>query len=230
MTSVIIATKDLKRGNRDIRRLKWQWVSLDRPDVQVLVIDGSHHSEHRLIKQLLSGTTAEVVHRPQEVMNLPALWNYGVSIAAYDRILISGADFMYAPNFFDEVEKVHRSDRLTMCMCHELPNIPMTEARVRAWAWDWSKIKVFFAANPRLANGIQYAEKALFQDVPYDERMAKLGGMDNLQEYKCKAKGYDCYWWEQKLVLHQWHPISRMKLDKQFNENQKIISEFVKSV
>jgi hypothetical protein len=228
--SVVIATKDLKRGNRDIRRLKWQWVSLDRPDVQVLVIDGSHQSENKLIKGLLEGTTAEVIHRPQSTLNLPALWNYGVEIAAHDRILISGADFLYAPNFFEEAEKVYRPDRLTMCMCHALPNIGISEAMVRGWNWNWDKIEVFFKHNPRLANGIQYAHKDLFKAVPFDERMEKLGGMDNLQEYKCKALGYDCFWWEQSLVLHQWHPISRMKFDRQFEKNQDVIREFFKDV
>lgn len=225
MHSVIIATKDLKQGNRDIRRLKWQCISLDRPDVQVVVMDGSRRAEHTLIRELLANTNAEVVHAPQDVMNLPKLWNHGVRIAAHDRILISGADFMFAPSFFDEIEKVHKDDRLTMCMCHELPHIGLTEKMVRDWRWNWANIKVFFKAKPRLANGIQYGTKALFLDVPFDERMEKLGGMDNLHEYHCQQKGYDTFWWEQKLVLHQWHPISRMKLDKQFEANQQVIRE-----
>lgn len=227
MHTVVIATKDLKRGNRDIRRLKWQVLSLDKPDVQVLVIDGSHKAEHRLIAGLLKGTQAELIHRPQTVLNLPKLWNYGVSIAAHDRILISGADFLYAPNFFERVAEVHRSNRLTMCMCHALPNIGITASNVHGWNWNWHNIEVFFKQNPRHANGIQYAEKALFQDVPFDESMEKLGGMDNLQEYKCQAKGYETFWWEQNLVLHQWHPISRMKFDAQFERNQHTIRKFL---
>jgi hypothetical protein len=227
MHTVVIATKDLRRGNRGIKRLKWQQVSLDRPDVQVLVIDGSHKSENTLIRQLLDGTNAEVIHRPQDTLNLPALWNYGVQISAHDRILISGADFLYSPDFFEQVEKVYRKDRLVMCMCHELPNMPITGALVKGWSWNWNRIEVFFKWNPRLANGIQYAHKDLFLDVPFDERLEKLGGMDNLQEYKCKAKGYDCFWWEQKFVLHQWHPISRMKFDKQFKRNIGVVDKYV---
>ena len=227
MHTVVIATKDLKRGNRDIRRLKWQVLSLSRSDVQVLVVDGSHKSEHRLIESLLKGTDAELVYRPQGILNLPKLWNYGVSIAAYDRILISGADFLYAPDFFEQVQTVHDPRQLTMCMCHALPNIGITASRVRGWNWNWDHIEVFFKENPRHANGSRFAVKALFEDVPFDERMEKLGGMDNLQDYKCKAKGYKTLWWEQKLVLHQWHPTSRLKFDKQFNRNQETIKEFL---
>ena len=228
-TSVIIATKDLKRGNRSLSRLFFQWVSLDRPGVEVLVMDGSNNAEHKLICQMMAKTTAIVHHRPQETLNLPALWNEGVRLATHGRILISGADFLYSPDFFTEAEKVWTPKRLVMCMTHELPNIGITERMVRDWLWNWPRIKVFFAANPKLANGIQYATKELFTKIPFDERLEKLGGMDNLQAYKCEREGYEPFWWEQKNVLHQWHPISRMKFDKQFNDNLKVISDYVKN-
>ncbi len=140
-------------------------------------------------------------------------------------IHISGADFLYSPDFMAEVAKVRNPERLTMCKVWELPKMNITHERVKMWKWP--ALKEFFAYKPRLANGIQHATKELFTKVPYDERMLKLGGMDNLQEYKCQKEGYDCYWWEQQHVLHQWHKISPMKVDKQFNENQKVISSYL---
>jgi hypothetical protein len=228
VTSVIIATRNLIQGNRDIKRLLWQWVSL-QGKAEVIIVDGSGIAENKLIRDMFQrkGADVRIIHEKQDVLNLPKLWNLGIREAQGEHILISGADFLYAPDFFDRAKEVHTPERLVMCMCHELPNIGITEGKVKDWAWNWANIQPFFKANPKLANGIQYGTKKLFLDVPFDERMEKLGGMDNLQAYKCEREGYEPFWWEQKLVLHQWHPISRMKFDKQFNENQKVISEYL---
>ena len=227
-TTFVIATKDLIKAGRGVERLYWQALSIDAMSVkcELLIIDGSLTAENNIIRKRLKGTSAKVIHLPQDVLNLPKLWNQGVQMAAGEWMHISGADFIYSPQFMGEVAGVRKEDRLVMCKVWELPRMNITKDRISKW--NWPPLKEFFAYKPRLANGIQHATKELFAKVPYDERMLKLGGMDNLQEYKCIKEGYDCYWWEQRHVLHQWHKISQMKMGAQFNENQKIIRDYLK--
>jgi hypothetical protein len=182
--------------------------------------------EHKRITQRLYGMGVKLIHSEQTVLNLPKLWNLGIREAQGQWIHISGADFLYAPTFMDRIKEVRNELTLVMCKVWDLPRMPLTNSNVLKW--QWPTLKEFFAPNPKLANGIQHGTKKLFLEIPYDERMEKLGGMDNLQQYKCERNGYDCLWWEQQLVLHQWHKMSPMKIDKQFNENQKVISSYIK--
>jgi len=228
MTSVIIATKDLIKCGRGIDRLYYQVLSLRQQseEVEIIIVDGSGFPEHKRITQRLHGMGVRMIHAEQSVMNLPKLWNLGVREAQGEWIHISGSDFLYAPTFMDRIKEVRNDLTLVMCKVWELPRMNITNNNVLKW--QWPTLKEFFAANPKLANGIQHGTKKLFLEIPYDERMEKLGGMDNLQQYKCERNGYECFWWEQQLVLHQWHKISPMKMDKQFNENQKVISSYIK--
>jgi len=227
MTSFIIATKDLIKAGRGIERLYWQCLSLSRQSekVDIILVDGSGYPEFSLIRSRLKGLPVRLFHQPQAVMNLPKLWNFGVQ-QAHEWVHITGADFLYAPNFMDEVRKVRADDTLVMCKVWDAPKGAVTRKAVEEWKWH--SLKEFFAVNPKLANGIQHGRKELFLKVPYDERMEKLGGMDNLQQYKCEREGYKCLWWEQQYVLHQWHKISHMKMDKQFKANQQVISDYIK--
>jgi len=225
-TSVIIATKDLIKAGRGIDRLYWQCLSLakqpERPDI--ILVDGSGGPENKLIRRRLAGLPVRIFHAEQTVLNLPKLWNFGIQ-QAREWVHISGADFLYAPTFMAEVAKVRRPDRLVMCKVWDIPRMPIKEKNLDAWTWP--RLTEFFPPNPKLANGIQHAERQLFERIPYDEKMEKLGGMDNLQQYKCEREGVECYWWEQQLVLHQWHKISPFKVDPQFNRNQQIIKEYL---
>jgi hypothetical protein len=224
MTSFIIATKDLIKGGRGIDRLYWQVLSLQGQG-EVIIMDGSSYPEFHQITKRLHNLSVRLYHRPQAVLNLPALWNEGVRLAVGEWIHISGADFIYHPGFLKAVEEVRNPNRLVMCKVWELPRMTIKASNVAEWKWP--TLREFFPAKPRLANGIQHGTKALFEAVPYDERMEKLGGMDNLQEYKCSKAGYDCFWWEQQMVLHQWHKVSQLKADKQFNRNQQIIKDYL---
>lgn len=226
MTTFVIATKDLIKAGRGIDRLYWQCLSLTRQSerVDIVLVDGSGYPEFNLISKRLKGLPVRLFHQPQATMNLPKLWNFGIQ-QAHEWVHISGADFLYSPTFMNVVKEVRATDRLVMCKVWDAPKGAVNRKAVEEWKWP--KLTEFFPLNPKLANGIQHAKKELFLDVPYDERMEKLGGMDNLQQYKCEREGYECFWWEQQHVLHQWHKMSPMKIDPQFNRNQQTIKDYL---
>lgn len=225
MTDVVIATWRLMRDGRGIDRLRFQVASLEPQWCGIIVVDGSPIAEHSMIQQRLSGTKARVLSMPQGTMNLPQLWNYGVNQSSADHILISGADFIYHPCFIKTAESLYQGGELLMCQAHCLSRTDRATFDKIA-NWRWGKLEPF--PHGELANGIQFAERQLFLDHPYDERLELLGGMDNLMRYKVEKSGKNAVWWKQQMVLHQWHKVSRYKRDKQFEENQKIISDFVK--
>lgn len=224
MTSFIIATKDLIKSGRGIDRLYWQCLSLSlqTEKVDIMVVDGSG-AEHSLIKARLKDLPVRLFSIPQPVMNLPQLWNFGVQ-NAHEWVHISGADFVYAPNFMEEVKKVRGENKLVMCKVWDIPKLKITD---HVEKWRWPKITEFFPQNPKLANGIQHGTRELFLKIPYDENMELLGGMDNLQQYKCEKEGVECYWWEQQLVLHQHHKQSQLKRHPQFERNQRTIKDYL---
>ena len=223
MTSVVIATKDLIKDGRGIKRLVFQVYSLRNQADEVIIVDGSGHAEHQQIAQRIK--TARIFHVTQAKMNLSALWNIGVEKAQGSHILISGADMVYHSRFLEFAKEKYKEDTLLMCQAHTIPKTdPITYEKIDLWAWRG--VKPF--PHGKLANGIQFASKEVFKEVPYDERMELLGGMDNLMEYKCAKSGIEPVWWEQNYVYHQWHQQSRYKQHEQFEKNQQTIREYLK--
>jgi len=223
MTSVVIATKDLIKDGRGIKRLVFQVYSLRNQADEIIIVDGSSVPEHNQIAQRIKN--ARIFHVYQAKMNLSALWNIGVEKAQGDRILISGADFLYHRDFLFRAAEKYTPGSLLMCQAHCVSRADrVTYEKIDRWAWHL--VTVF--PHGKLANGIQYADKEVFKKVPYDERMELLGGMDNLMQYKCEKNGIDTVWWEQNYVYHQWHQQSKFKRHEQFEKNQQTIREYLK--
>lgn len=189
-------------------------------------MDGSDEDQYQELKYFTDQYSfCNHVHLKQEVFNKPALLNYAIKNSDADYIIASDADYIFKRDFLSTYDKFCGPQKMLLKEVQMMPHMNITLNRIHFWQFDKYKLNRW----GKLANGAaQCATREYFLNNPYNEQMEKLGGMDNLAVYTAEKKGLDISWITESVILHQFHPISSMKWDDQFNKNQQIIKDELK--
>lgn len=214
--SVIIALRD-RSGNRlanCLRSLRWQ--SVDREQIEIVLSDFGSDAQHAASIAVMAAEYEAVVERTETnaLWNRSRALNLGIQAATGHLALCTDADMIFAPDFVEEVLRVHAEagDAMVVCRCHDLP---ASSAETRWQLTDFETLKS--KASERQTSGTgacQAVRRQFFSDVRgYDEAFKYWGAEDDDMLHRAERYGLQVRWLpETTSMLHQWHPT--MKHDK----------------
>lgn len=222
MTDLTVIIPVWNIQDRGLARLRYSLCSISK-EVSVIVVDGS---ENPMPKEYIP--FCKYVHTPTGEFNMPFLHNKGIEMTETEWVMTTGADFLFAPDFFTMCHKHRSKKRMLHKEVGMLPQLNITEGRIKGWSFPRVRLHEF----GYLANGAcQYTTRRWFLDNPYDEKMKWFSGMDNLQAYKALNTGLEVYWIKESEVLHQWHKTKKFstpQMNAQSQINWGIVNKYVK--
>ncbi len=222
--------------DRGLERVYFSLLSLSyqttRPKT-VWVMNSSRSGEFRMLDRLISKFDfVEHIGMDNKEFNKCKLLNAGIKLSDEKFVMCTDADYIFRSDFVDVCNGLMAEGTLLLKAVYELPKMRITDTLVKLYSFPKGKINFYKskATGENLANGAcQLTAREWFLQNPYDERMSNLGGMDNLCVMKARDQKMDIKWIEDSHIFHQWHKISKLKIDPQFEKNQDIIREYENS-
>jgi len=220
--TVIIAIKDIEsRGYVRIFNNLYS-LSIQTQIPEVFIVDGSNKEKFAETDEYIKFFSfAKHVFFPQEVFNKSLLYNIGIRMAKTKYLLMSDIDYMYERNFIETVGQKLTEHNFILCRSMDLPE--KVEITLNDIKNLYQELKSTGSLHIISGDGACQASLAswFYKVRGYDERMKRLGAMDNDMHKRAKLDSLKIVWIQNTSLLHQWHfiekwktPIDREQLEK----------------
>ena len=224
VTIIIPVHNIAKRG---LERVYYSLLSLSKQTIPIraIVVDSSNPKAYKELNEGIKHFDfCQHIPTKEREFNLCRLFNKGIHLSGTPWIATTGADFLFAPDFFEAMQA--RQDKDTLLL-KQVRSLAMTDPITFDTVTNWTFPERDFTYNGSkdACGGIQYAHIDLWKEINgYDNRMAFWGGMD--EDIRNRATKYKAvHWVKESIFFHMPHIQEKLKTTfhiKQAKKNWKI--------
>lgn len=158
---------------------------------------------------------------PLPAFNKPKAINQGAKISKSEWLIFTDADYLFVPGMLQVANLSRNKDKMLLKQVECLPEgFPVNQLVSK---WDLAPKRLHkFAHGEAACGGFMYHHRDFFKKSGgLDENMAGHGGMDEDYVNRAKNAGMQIEWLKEGRILHQWHPISKMRLPEQKRQTKQ---------
>jgi GT2 family glycosyltransferase len=203
--------KGLDRLDRSLLSLREQKSGLHP---EIMVVDVSNDGSDAEIDKICERRKATHFHIFLEGVkwSMPRAFNFGIKNSNTTYVMTTGVDFLFAPNFIEEVEKRKSSNKLLLCKIYKAPK-KCDLSGFSAAQYENIRGKSSFVKEDWSNGACQLTTKAWFEKVKgYDEKLLMWSGVDNDLVNRARWSGLKIDWLNNTTsIVHQFHPEFKIK-------------------